>query len=87
MQILNTWFGRSIIRSRAKLSYEDAQEFIDNPDRDWKASDLPTLEDGGNIKEICKSVLLLNEVGFGAFKIEFKVSILVLTYPCSSSWQ
>ncbi|VDM33852.1 unnamed protein product [Hydatigera taeniaeformis] len=61
-RMLTKWFGRSIIHSRAKLSYEDAQAFLDDPDRDWQPSDLANLEGGADVKEICRSVLTLNEL-------------------------
>uniref|UniRef100_A0A5K3FB24 RNB domain-containing protein n=3 Tax=Mesocestoides corti TaxID=53468 RepID=A0A5K3FB24_MESCO len=61
-QILTKWFGRTVIRSRAKLSYEDAQSFLDDPERDWQTSDFPTFAEGTDVKEICRSVLLLNEL-------------------------
>ncbi|KAM7532794.1 hypothetical protein Aperf_G00000129294 [Anoplocephala perfoliata] len=61
-QILSRWLGRTVINSRAKLSYEDAQAFIDDPDRDWQASDLPNLQNGVDIKEICRCVNMLNEL-------------------------
>ncbi|VDK38202.1 unnamed protein product [Taenia asiatica] len=61
-QILTKWFGRAIIHSRAKLSYEDAQAFLDYPNRDWQPCDLANLEDGADVKEICRGVLILNEL-------------------------
>ncbi|KAL5109094.1 DIS3-like exonuclease 2 [Taenia crassiceps] len=61
-RILTKWFGRTIIHSRAKLSYEDAQAFLDDPDREWQPCDLANLEDGADVKEICRSVLILNEL-------------------------
>nr|VZH98854.1 unnamed protein product [Spirometra erinaceieuropaei] len=61
-EILTKWFGRTVIRSRAKLSYEDAQGFLDEPDRDWKNDDFPGMEESTSALEICRSVVLLNEL-------------------------
>ncbi|XP_047737406.1 uncharacterized protein LOC108673168 isoform X2 [Hyalella azteca] len=41
-QIVSCWFGRSIIRSCAKLSYEHAQKVIDYPEKTtWSHDELP----------------------------------------------
>ena len=32
-EILSEWFGRTVIRSCAKLAYEHAQSMIDDPER------------------------------------------------------
>ncbi|VUZ47544.1 unnamed protein product [Hymenolepis diminuta] len=61
-QVVSRWIGRTVINSRAKLSYEDAQAFIDEPDRDWQASDLQNLKSGTDINEICQAVNMLNEL-------------------------
>ncbi|KAL5970828.1 DIS3-like exonuclease 2 [Taenia solium] len=61
-RILTKWFGRAIIHSRAKLSYEDAQALLDYPNRDWQPCDLANLEDGADVREICRGVLILNEL-------------------------
>lgn len=61
-EILTKWFGKTVIRSRAKLSYEDAQGFLDEPDREWKNTDFPGMEESASASEICRSVVLLNEL-------------------------
>ena len=43
-EIVDQWMGRTVIRSRAKLSYGLAQQVIDNPQRTWTAEDLRTTE-------------------------------------------
>ncbi|VDN98198.1 unnamed protein product, partial [Rodentolepis nana] len=60
--IVSKWIGRAVINSRAKLSYEDAQAFIDEPERDWKASDLKDLKSDTDVNEICRCVNMLNEL-------------------------
>nr|CDS26759.2 dis3 exonuclease 2 [Hymenolepis microstoma] len=61
-QVVSKWIGRTVINSRAKLSYEDAQAFIDEPERDWQPSDLQDLKSGTDVKEICRCVNVLNEL-------------------------
>ncbi|KAI1301313.1 DIS3-like exonuclease 2 [Halotydeus destructor] len=37
------WFGRTVINSCVKLSYEYAQDMLDAPNREWKLEELPQL--------------------------------------------
>jgi len=38
------WFGRSVIKSCAKLAYEHAQSIIENPGKnDWAQNELPDV--------------------------------------------
>eukprot|EP00730_Choanoeca_flexa_P014991 TRINITY_DN6757_c1_g1_i1.p1 TRINITY_DN6757_c1_g1~~TRINITY_DN6757_c1_g1_i1.p1 ORF type:complete len:868 (+),score=207.09 TRINITY_DN6757_c1_g1_i1:101-2704(+) len=37
------WFGKSVIRSCGKLAYGHAQQFIENPDKEWDADSFPEL--------------------------------------------
>ena len=37
-EILEEWFGRSIIRSCVKLAYEHAQSMLDSPEKVFFAS-------------------------------------------------
>ena len=34
-EVLDTWYGRSVICSATKLAYEHAQDMLDNPEKDW----------------------------------------------------
>ena len=61
-QILDEWFGRTVIRSCIKMSYNHAQGFIDNPDRDWTPDELPPISDGFTIPQIRQKVQDLNKV-------------------------
>ena len=62
MQILDEWFGRSVIRSCVKLSYEHAQGFIEHPDREWSKEELPPISEGFNVQQIRERVLNLHKV-------------------------
>ncbi|XP_015784684.1 DIS3-like exonuclease 2 [Tetranychus urticae] len=50
------WFGRSIIQSCIKLSYEIAQDMIDNPDKKWTPEEVPHVYGDWTIDEISSSV-------------------------------
>lgn len=61
--ILNEWFGRSIISSVCKLSYENAQKMIDNPTKEYTdINEFPPIRSNSNINEIRQSVLNLNKI-------------------------
>ena len=59
---MDEWFGRSVIRSCVKLSYEHAQGFIEYPDQDWTPDEIPAISEGFTIGQIKESVLNLNKV-------------------------
>lgn len=62
--IIDEWFGRTIIRSCVKLAYEQAQDIINNPnDISWidEGSNMPVLNSFG-WKRVSKSVTLLNKI-------------------------
>lgn len=42
-EVLEEWFGKTVIRSRVKLSYRHAQGFISEPDKTWEANQLPPI--------------------------------------------
>uniref|UniRef100_A0A0P6GI32 DIS3 exonuclease 2 n=1 Tax=Daphnia magna TaxID=35525 RepID=A0A0P6GI32_9CRUS len=57
-EILEEWFGRSIIRSCVKLSYDHAQTVIEGRDiNNW-----PVIKGPHPSSEICKSILVLQEL-------------------------
>lgn len=63
-QIIDEWFGRTIIKSCVKLAYEQAQDLIDNPNNiDWieEGSNMPTLS-SFDWKHVSRSVTLLNKI-------------------------
>ncbi|CAI5446357.1 unnamed protein product [Caenorhabditis angaria] len=61
-EIKDVWFGRTIIRSRVKLAYEHAQDFIENPEKDFAPEELPEISDGVLPYEIKEKVLMLHRV-------------------------
>ncbi|CAH8832703.1 unnamed protein product [Trichobilharzia szidati] len=77
-KILTTWFGRTFIRSCCKLSYEDAQEFIDHPNKDWSSSDLVKVEHPYTVPDICQNVLKLHDLAFKMRRTRFQSGALRL---------
>ncbi|CAF1959385.1 unnamed protein product [Rotaria magnacalcarata] len=55
-EILDEQFARSIIRSCVKLSYEHAQDIIENPNKDFKAEDFPAISNNFSVNDITRTV-------------------------------
>ena len=60
--VIDEWFGRSVIRSVAKLSYDHAQSFIERPEEEFSVEQLPPISKSTTISDIHKSVLNLYKV-------------------------
>ncbi|KAE9419855.1 hypothetical protein Angca_005916, partial [Angiostrongylus cantonensis] len=54
--VLDEWFGRTVIRSRVKLAYEHAQDFIENPETDFLDGEFPEISDGVTVAQIKERV-------------------------------
>lgn len=61
-QILSEWFGRSVIRSCVKLSYDHAQSMIEAPEKMFSAEELPPTDPEHPIDEIHQAVLNLHSI-------------------------
>jgi DIS3-like exonuclease 2 len=61
-ELLGEWIGRSIIRSKAKLSYDEAQQIIDYPKFHWQKSHFPTIADEQHVPVVVQSVITLNQI-------------------------
>ncbi|KAG5286010.1 hypothetical protein AALO_G00009990 [Alosa alosa] len=61
-KILSEWFGRSVIRSCIKLSYDHAQSMIDAPDKLFTVEELPPCDPEHPIDEIHQAVLNLHAI-------------------------
>ncbi|GFO10034.1 dis3-like exonuclease 2 [Plakobranchus ocellatus] len=70
-EIFNEWYGRSVIRSCVKLSYEHAQGFIDEPDKDWSEDELPEITNSFGVEDVKKRVLQLNKIANSLRKQRF----------------
>ena len=62
LQILSEWFGRSVIRSCVKLSYDHAQSMIEAPEKLFSADELPPCAPEHPIDEIHRAVLNLHSI-------------------------
>ena len=60
--VQDEWMGKGIIRSRVKLSYEHAQEMIDDPEKIWSEDEHPPLACGATITDIVKRVRDLHKI-------------------------
>ncbi|XP_028393112.1 DIS3-like exonuclease 2 [Dendronephthya gigantea] len=60
--VQDEWMGKGIIRSRVKLSYEHAQEMIDDLEKSWSEDEHPPLACGATIADIVKCVRNLNKI-------------------------
>ncbi|XP_043926615.1 DIS3-like exonuclease 2 isoform X2 [Protopterus annectens] len=61
-QVLDEWFGRTIIRSCVKLSYDHAQSLIEHPDKQFSQEQLPPVSPEHTIDEIHLAVLNLHGI-------------------------
>ncbi|KAF7259510.1 hypothetical protein EG68_05976 [Paragonimus skrjabini miyazakii] len=61
-EILKTWFGRTIIRSCAKFSYEDVQLLIDNPEEDFVPEYTLDISPPHTLQSVHSCVLKLHEL-------------------------
>ncbi|KAM4694026.1 DIS3-like exonuclease 2 [Discoglossus pictus] len=59
-KILDEWFGKTVICSCVKLSYDHAQSMIEHPDKLFSADELPSISPQHTIDEIHQSVLNLH---------------------------
>ena len=70
--IIDEWFGRTVIKSCIKLSYELAQDMLDQPNKEWKDYELPTIYGKFNYHKISQSVNLLNNIALKLRKYRFE---------------
>ncbi|KAL6104148.1 dis3l2 [Pungitius sinensis] len=61
-KILSEWFGRSVICSCVKLSYDHAQSMIEAPEKIFPAEELPPVDPLHPIDEIHQAVLNLHSI-------------------------
>ncbi|XP_012583594.1 PREDICTED: DIS3-like exonuclease 2 [Condylura cristata] len=61
-KILDEWFGRTVIRSCTKLSYEHAQSMIESPAGEIPATELPPLSPEHTGEEVHRAVLNLHAI-------------------------
>ncbi|XP_068137374.1 DIS3-like exonuclease 2 isoform X2 [Hyperolius riggenbachi] len=77
-KILEEWFGRSVICSCVKLSYDHAQSMIESPCILPSAEELPPVSPRHTIDEIQKAVLNLHHIAQNLRKQRFEEGALRL---------
>ena len=60
--ILEEWFGRSVINSGVKLAYEHAQDMLDHPNKKWCDDELPPIRHPWNTSIISEKVNMLQSI-------------------------
>lgn len=61
-KILSEWFGRTVICSCIKLSYDHAQSMIEAPEKHFSTEELPACSPNHSIIEIQEAVLNLHNI-------------------------
>ncbi|KAM8791695.1 DIS3-like exonuclease 2 [Rhynchonycteris naso] len=61
-KILSEWFGRTVIRSCTKLSYEHAQSMIESPAAKVPEQELPAISPEHTAEELHQAVLNLHRI-------------------------
>uniref|UniRef100_UPI00358F45D3 DIS3-like exonuclease 2 n=1 Tax=Myxine glutinosa TaxID=7769 RepID=UPI00358F45D3 len=64
-KVKDEWFGRTVIRSCAKLSYDQAQDIIisaEKGERNTVHNPLPPLDGDHDVQTICRAVLNLHSI-------------------------
>lgn len=85
LQILDEWFGRTVICSCVKLSYDHAQSMIDSPGKVLSPEELPPVSPQHSIAEIQEAVLNLHRVAQRLRKQRFTEGALHLDQVSESS--
>ena len=68
-EVKSTRFTRSVIRSCIKLSYQQAQDMIEDPSREWTHKELPVIFGKSTYKDVSRCT---NQLWFLADKLRHK---------------
>ena len=79
--ILNEWFGRSIINSAVKLAYEHAQDMLEQPDKQWVQGQLPEIRHPWNSTIISEKVNMLQKIAINLRRTREASGALRLDQP------
>ncbi|KAM9316575.1 DIS3-like exonuclease 2 [Gastrophryne carolinensis] len=77
-KILEEWFGRTVICSCVKMSYDHAQSMIENPQKIMSTEELPPIDPQHTIEVIQKAVLNLHHIAQNLRKKRFEEGALRL---------
>lgn len=90
LQILSEWFGRTIICSCTKLSYEHAQSMIESPTKTIPEQELPPISAEHTVEEVHQAILNLHRIAKelrkqrfldGALRLDQVSHFLLLVQP------
>jgi len=76
--VLEEWFGRTVIRSCCKMAYGNAQSIINDPELDWVSSEMPAVHGGHSTADVKKTVLGLQGIAARLRKARFSAGALRL---------
>ena len=76
--IVGEWFGRSVIKSCIKLSYEHAQSLINNPDQQPNPEEFPIIHGKNTLQQISKAINQLHGIAVHLRKRRFNDGALRL---------
>ena len=79
--ILNEWFGRSVINSAVKLAYEHAQDMLEQPDKQWVQEQLPEIRHPWNSTNISEKVNMLQKIAINLRRTREASGALRLDQP------
>uniref|UniRef100_W5LK98 DIS3 like 3'-5' exoribonuclease 2 n=1 Tax=Astyanax mexicanus TaxID=7994 RepID=W5LK98_ASTMX len=85
-KILSEWFGRSVIRSCIKLSYDHAQSMIQSPDKHFSSEELPPCSPDHPVQLIQESVLHLHSLAQHLRSQRFQGGALRLDQVTQNTW-
>lgn len=85
LQILDEWFGRTVICSCVKLSYDHAQSMIESPGKVFSPEELPPVSPQHSIAEIQQAVQNLHRIAQHLRKQRFIDGALRLDQVSKSS--
>ncbi|KAK7018029.1 DIS3-like exonuclease 2 [Halocaridina rubra] len=61
-KVIGEFFGRTVIRSCVKLSYDHAQSMIENPKKDWSLHEFPSIIGNFTLRNISSVVYNLHSI-------------------------
>lgn len=80
-EIVNEWFGRSVINSCMKMSYEHSQDMIENPQKSWNESEHPQIYGNFVLNDVIQQVLCLHSLALKLRNKRFVGGALRLDQP------
>lgn len=87
--ILQEWFGRTVIHSCCKLAYGHAQAVIEDPAVDWEGNEFPRIYGEHTIDDVKKDILNLQAIAVNLRARRFEGGALRLDKPklvCCFGW-